>query len=223
MSEWEKEWSNKYLSTLLKVDSIKVHYENVVQKEFYEAADIKINRIRTDYYRSIGGVKQVVLYVKVTPLNGAIDQIEFTINPIKKIKQDDYEKFPDIYDRNKMRITENIFSDKPKTNGWIAKYNMENELAGMTVSEFNKIYNSNISIERVSKDDENLTRENLMPSVIFNDESNEAIAKDLLDLNFIPLLDYIEDKQFSYNEEHYPNAIILETELSPLLNLLNKN
>jgi hypothetical protein len=219
--DWNKEWSSKYLSTQLKVDSIKTHYEEVVRKEFYESADIKMNRLKTEYYRSIGGVKQVVLYVKVTPLNGVLDQIEFTINPIMKINQEDYDKFPDIYDRNKMRITENIFSDKPKTSGWIAKYSMENELAGKTTAEFNKIYNLNVLIESVSKDGENITRESLMPSVVFNDEGTEAIAKELLDLNFIEKINYINDKKSSYDLKHFPNATLFKTDLSALSKYLN--
>ncbi len=110
--------------------------------------------------------------------------------------------------------------------GWSTKPNDVHKLqAAAAVGQMGLIqaYESLFAIHDVHTAQILLTRENLMPSVIFNDESNEAIAKDLLDLNFIPLLDYIEDKQFSYNEEHYPNAIILETELSPLLNLLNKN
>ncbi|MFT5217127.1 MAG: hypothetical protein ACI83H_002261, partial [Glaciecola sp.] len=204
-----------------KVDSIKTHYVEIVQKEFYESADIKLTRLRTDYYRSIGGVEQVVMFIKVTPLNGPIDQIEFTINPIQKIKQDDYEKFPDIYNQNRMRITENVFSDKPKTNGWVANYNMENELAGMNVSKFYQIYNLNVSIESVSKNGKNITRESLMPSVVYNDEGIEMIAKELLDLNFIEKLDYINDKKSSYNKKHFPDANLFYTELSPLLNFIN--
>jgi len=92
---WDKEWENKYGVYLKKADSTLNYWKKYLEdNSLNKYVKIELAQIDKEYYEYIGGIKEVNLGFRLTPLQGPIEQIRFNYGYKPKINGDNkyYEK-----------------------------------------------------------------------------------------------------------------------------------
>lgn len=183
------DWNKKYGNYQILVDSISNYWKE--KKEKYnldQYAKIELAKVETEHY-SFGGISDVSLGFKLTPLKGKVDQIIFVFSIKPKIK--------DNYDYDKSRATLTQPFSKPTIKYWKANYNMKNELGNKTLESILRDYDILIEIEKIRFNGENISKIDI-PFEIENyweyDFYKERIIKKYIDKSYIEDYKYINNQ-----------------------------
>jgi len=148
---WEKEWTAKFAFYLPKADSALNYWHKYLQEHsLNKYATIELSQISKEYYEYIGGVKEVHLGFKLTPLQGTIEQIRFNYGYKAKINGDNK-----YYERHSC-ISTSPFS-LPTIRFWEVGYSDRDIFAGNSVETFLRDYNLYIEITSIRKDGINIS------------------------------------------------------------------
>lgn len=196
--KWEKEWEKDFGIYTTKADSILNYWKKYLEENSLDKyVKVELAKIDKEYYSYIGELKEVNLGFRLTPLQGAIQQIRFNYGYKAKISGDSkyYEK------RN--CISTSPFSS-PTIRYWEVSYSDRDKFAGKNVETFLRDYNMYIEVTQIRKDGVNISTddfgipeevtqclevENEYPSLF--EMYKEDIIKNLIDKNYLRKWEYI--------------------------------
>ncbi|HNX06011.1 MAG TPA: hypothetical protein PKL96_00355 [Bacteroidales bacterium] len=206
--KWEKEWEKDYGVYLPKADSTLKYWKNFMEENsLNKYVKIELAQINKKYYDYIGELKEVNLGFKLTPLQGAIEQICFNYGYIAKINDD-----TKYYERNNC-ISTTPFSS-PTIRYWEVSYTDKDNFAGKNVETFLRDYNLYIEITSIRKNGENLTTEDYnIPKEVTECLENETeypalfefykddLIKNLIKKDYIGKWEFIDKKANEIREK----------------------
>lgn len=147
---WEKEWENDFGIYSTQADSIIDYWRKFLEENsLNQYVNIELATIDKNYYSYIGELKDVNLGFRLTPLQGAIEQIQFNYGYKAKIDGDN--SFEKHY-----CISTSPFSS-PTVRYWEVRYSDKDIFAGKTVETFLRDYDLEIEITKLRKDGENMS------------------------------------------------------------------
>lgn len=187
----KKEWNEKYGIYEQKVDSISDYWKKYKEENSLEQyAKVELATIDKEYYSYSGGIRNVNLGFRLTPLKGKIDQIRFGYRIEAKInekdKEDTYSSIYSSLDKS-WCLTTSPFS-KPVVRYWEASYSNEKILKSKTLETFNRDYNIYIEVDEIRKDGVNMSNDDLnIPKSVTNhwEYENKEYLEDLYVDNII--------------------------------------
>lgn len=181
----EKEWNEKHGIYEQKVDSISNYWKKYKEENSLEQyVKVELARIDKKYYSYSGGIRNVNLGFRLTPLKGKIDQIRFGYKIEAKINEKDEEdRYSSIYSAldKSWCLTTSPFS-KPVVRYWEADYTNEKILKSKTLETFNRDYNIYIEVDEIRKDGVNMGNDDLnIPKSVTNhwEYENKEYLEDL--------------------------------------------
>lgn len=187
----EKEWNEKYGIYEQKVDSISNYWKKYKEENSLEQyVKVELAKIDKEYYSYSGGIRNVNLGFRLTPLKGKIDQIRFGYKIEAKINEKDEEdRYSSIYSAldKSWCLTTSPFT-KPVVRYWEASYSNEKILKSKTLETFNRDYNIYIEVDEIRKDGVNMSNDDLnIPESVTNhwEYENKEYLKDLYVDNII--------------------------------------
>lgn len=193
------EWNNKYANYSAKADSI-INYWKQLKKEnsLDQYVEIEVVNISTNYY-SFGGVDNVHIGFRLTPLKETIEQLRFGYSIEPKINQDESSSvYSSILDKS-WCLSTSPFS-KTVVKYWEVGYSNERKLSGETTETLLRDYNINIEIDKVRIKGKNLSADDIkIPHSIgmYLDYGGsyyiDDIIQEYIDNNYIPEYRYITD------------------------------
>ncbi|MDO6518593.1 hypothetical protein [Zobellia uliginosa] len=160
----EKEWNEKYGGYEVKVDSISNYWKKYKEENALEQyVNIELARIDKEYYSYSGGIKDVNLGFRLTPLKGKIDQLRFTYRIEAKInKKEDNDLYTSLnLTLDKSRCLSTSPFSKPVIRYWKASYSDEKILKNKTLETFNRDYNIYVEIDQIRIDGKNKSNDDL--------------------------------------------------------------
>lgn len=141
---WEEEFG--YIDT--KIDSIlSFYFDNPIDLSKY--VKVELSKVDTEYYRSIGGISEVDLGFKLTPLKGTIQQLIFSFTYTPKIGGRTYS--------HRYRTTEPF--SRSVVRYWEVGYSERNLLGGETPYTIKRDYDVSIEVEKIRYKNENISKE----------------------------------------------------------------
>jgi hypothetical protein len=142
--KWEEEFG--FIDT--KIDSVlSFYFDNPIDLSKY--VKVELSKVDTEYYRSIGGISEVDLGFKLTPLKGTIQQLIFSFTYTPKIGGKTYS--------HRYRTTEPI--SRSVVRYWEVDYSERSLLGGRTPYTIKRDYDVSIEIEKIRYRNENLSKE----------------------------------------------------------------
>ena len=177
--QWEKEWKKEYGIYLPKTDSTLKYWKKYLQENsLNKYVTVELAQIDKDYYEYLGTLKEVNLGFRLTPLQGAIEQLRFNYGYKAKING------------NKYFETHNCISTSPFSSPtirfWEVGYGDRENFSGKSVETFLRDYNLQIEITSIRKDGVNISTEDFnIPEEISDYFTNE---------NDTLMRDYYKDK-----------------------------
>lgn len=148
--KWEKEWEKDFGIYSTKADSTLNHWKKFLEENSLDKyVKVELAVIDKDYYDYIGGLKDVNLGFRLTPLQGSIEQIRFNYGYKAKINGDKY------FERHNC-ISTSPFS-VPTIRYWEVGYSDKDDFAGKTVETFLRDYNLQIEVTKIRKDGVNIS------------------------------------------------------------------
>lgn len=204
----KKEWMEKYGILQQKVDSISNYWKKYRDENSLEQfVKIELVKINKEYYSYIGGIKNVNLGFRLTPLKGQVDQLRFGYRLEAKIneKEDEsvYESLYSSLDKSWCLTTTPFSSSLVRY--WEASYSNEKILESKTIEELFRDYNLYIEVDEIRKEGKNRSNDDLkIPESVKNHwryENKEYlkdlyvkdILKDLLNIEYLPEYEYIDE------------------------------
>lgn len=198
---WEKEWTNKFAVYLSKADSSLNYWRSYLDEHSLNRyVNIELAQINKEYYEYIGGIKDVQLGFRLTPLQGTIEQIEFTYGYKAKINGDNK-----YYSKHSCISTSPFISSSIRF--WEVGYADKEIFTGKNVESFLRDYNLYIEITSIRKDGTNMSTDDVsVPKEIlecFENEkdypalyeySKEKLIKNLINKNFLTKWEYRNKK-----------------------------
>lgn len=198
-------YNSLYKEVNKKIDSlVDSYYSNKIKLEDY--VKVEVGDIDTDYYSYSGGISDVSIGFRLTPLKGGIQQILFKHTYSPKIGGKEYvsrHRSTRPFSRSVLRY-------------WEVGYSERNILGGETVNTLKRDFNSKIEILKIRYKNENFSNDELdIPFEVRmrrkyseggdEDEGkvltkNEKIAEDLLNGSMVE----------SYNEEIAENLLEMD-------------
>jgi len=106
---------------------------------------IELANISKEYYDYIGELKEVNLGFRMTPLQGAVQQIRFDYGYKAKIHGDD-----NYYEKHRFIETDPLNS--PRIGYWEVDYSDNDKFAGKNVETYLRDYNVYIEVVEIRKD-----------------------------------------------------------------------
>ncbi len=201
-----EQWQEKYGKYSIKVDSISNYWKKYKEENSLDQyVKVELVAIDKEYYSYAGGIKNVNLGIKLTPLKGEIDQISFGYSIEAKLDEAKEKSiYSSIYsglDKSWCRMS-SPFS-KPVVRYWEANYTNEKILETRTVQTFLRDYNIYFEVDDIRKDGVNISNDDLgIPESVENHwlHENEEylkdlyvddIIKDILKVEYIPKYEFI--------------------------------
>ena len=159
--KWEQEWESEYGVYLPKADSVLNYWKKYLEENSLDKyVSIELARIDKEYYTYAGGLKEVNLGFKLTPLQGTIEQIRFNYGYKPKISGDSK------YYAKKNCISTSPFSS-PTIRYWEVSYSDRDNFAGKTVETFLRDYNLHIEVTQIRKDGINISTDDFdVPEIV---------------------------------------------------------
>jgi len=203
------QWQDKYGIYLTKVDSISDYWKKYKEENSLDQY-VKIDLVEIDkeYYSYAGGIKNVNLGIKLTPLKGKIDQMRFGYSIEAKLDEDKEKSiYSSIYsglDKSWCRMS-SPFS-QPVVRYWEANYTNEKILEDRTVQTFLRDYNIYFEVDEIRKDGVNISNDDLgIPECVENhwryeneeylkDLYVDDIIKDILHVEYVPKYEFLSDE-----------------------------
>lgn len=148
--KWEKEWKKEYGVYLPKVDSTLKYWKKYLQENsLNKYVNVELAQIDKDYYEYAGGLKEVNLGFRLTPLQGAIEQLRFNYGYKAKINGDKY------FEKHNCILTSPFSS--PTIKYWEVSYSDRDNFSEKSVETFLRDYNLQIEITNIRKDGVNIS------------------------------------------------------------------
>lgn len=206
--EWEKEWKSEYGFYLPKADSILNYWKEYLEENsLNKYVNIELATIDKEYYSYIGGIKNVYLGFRLNPLQGTIEQIQFT-----------YGFQPKIYDGEKNYIKNRCYSTTPFSfpvvRFWEVDYSNEDIFANYSEESFLRDYNLFIEITKIRKDGKNISIDDLnVPEIVsvcieykkdyplLFEFYKEDMIKALINKDYQSKMDYLNKKSSEVKEQ----------------------
>jgi hypothetical protein len=203
----KKEWAEKYGKLLTRVDSISNYWKKYKEENSLDQyVKIELVEIDKEYYTYIGGIRDINLGFRLTPLKGAVDQLRFgyRIEP-KLYEEKDNDPIYTAWD-NSWCLTTTPFSS-PVVRFWEVGYSNKNALEQKTIETFKRDYNIFIDVDQLRKDGINLKADDLkIPESIkkhwryekqqyLEDLYADEVAKELLNEEYMPEYEYLSDQK----------------------------
>lgn len=199
LEKWDDEWQKEYGIYSIKADSALNYWKKFLEENTLDKfVKIELAKIDKKYYSYIGELDEVNLGFRLTPLQGAIEQIRFNYGYMPKINGDKY------YDKHNC-ISTFPFSS-PTVRYWAVGYSEKNDFAGKTVETFLRDYNLHIEITSIRKDGVNISIDDFnIPEVVsdyfaygdelfMQDYYKEKIIKDLIFEDYLNKWEYSSRK-----------------------------
>ena len=209
---FKPKYESKYGRLKEKIDSLyESYYINPIKLEDY--VKVELGDVDTEYYYS-GGISDVSLGFKLTPLKGTIQQIVFQYKYKPKIGGKEY--------THRCRRTK-PFSRRVGSY-WEVDYSERNILGGETPSTIKRDYDFDIKILKIRYNNENLSNDDMdIPFEIrmrkkYTEEGDQSMVeyytKDISE-------EYLNQKYISYKEFLEPKKDSVIKSLTPKYNTIN--
>ena len=188
---WDKEWANKYGIYGPKGDSVLNYWHKfIAENSLNKYVRIELVQIDKKYYEYIGGIKEVNLGFRLTPLQGPIEQIQFNYGYKPKINGDSK-----IYDKH------NCISTTPFSSSiirlWEVGYSDKDNFASENIETFSRDYNLYIEITSIRKDGKNIsTNDFSVPKTVSNCFENEKNYPELFEIYKDELIKELINKDY---------------------------
>lgn len=163
--EWTKAYESMYPDYSNQIDSIMAYWRKYKEQYNMDSlVDIEFDGLRKEYYYS-GGIRNVYLGFKITPLKGTVDQLIFRYKMKLKVNSDRGNSLYGLYDSHRCAATSPIATSK--TLYWEADYSDENALKGKSSSDVKRDYYFMIELVNIRVNGENYEDKlNLIPSPV---------------------------------------------------------
>lgn len=193
------EWNEKYGSYDHKLDSLKKYWQKYIDENSLTSyVNIEFNHINKEYYSYSGGVKDVNLALKLTPLKGPIQQISFTYKIKSKLSSDESESiYSSIFNDNRGSCILTSPFSSPALRYWGVNYTLEKMLKHVTTEEFKRDYNITFEVSKIRVNNKNISKDDLLvPKVMerylkYPTLYKEDVIKYFLDQDYISYSDYV--------------------------------
>lgn len=148
--KWEKEWEKDFGVYSTKADSTINYWKKyLAENSLDKYVKVELAKIDKEYYDYIGGIKEVNLGFRLTPLQGTIEQIRFNYGYKAKINGDKY------FEKH------NCISTSPFSTQiiryWEVGYSDKDNFSGESVETFFRDYNLQIEITSIRKNGLNIS------------------------------------------------------------------
>lgn len=151
--KWTKEWEKDFSSYSTKADSAINYWKKyLAENSLNKYLKIELADIRKEYYDYIGELKEVNLGFRMTPLQGAIQQIRFDYGYKAKIHGDSK-----YYEKHGCIDTDPLYSSR--IGYWEVNYSDKNKFAGKNVETFLRDYYMYIEVTQIRKDGVNISKD----------------------------------------------------------------
>lgn len=170
--EWTKAYESMYPDYSKQIDSIMTYWRKYKEQYNMDSlVNIEFDGLRKEYYYS-GGVRNVYLGFKITPLKGTVDQLIFRYRMKLKVNSNSGNSLYGLYDSHRCAATSPITTSK--TLYWEADYSDENALKGRSSSDVKRDYDFRIELVNIRVNGENYEDKlNLIPSPVRDALSSE--------------------------------------------------
>lgn len=149
--KWEKEWEKDFGIYSTKADSTINYWKKyLLENSLDKYVKIELANISKEYYDYIGELKEVNLGFRMTPLQGAVQQIRFDYGYKAKIHGDDK-----YYEKHRCIETDPLNSSR--IGYWEVGYSDKDKFAGKNVESFLRDYNVYIEVVEIRKDGVNMS------------------------------------------------------------------
>jgi hypothetical protein len=149
--KWEKEWEKEFGIYSTKADSTIIYWKKyLAENSLDKYVKIELANINKEYYDYIGELKEVNLGFRMTPLQGAVQQIRFDYGYKAKIHGDDK-----YYEKHRCIETDPLNSSR--IGYWEVSYSDKDKFAGKNVETFLRDYNMYIEVVEIRKDGVNMS------------------------------------------------------------------
>ncbi len=209
IQKYADDWQKIYGPLALKVDSVSDYWKKYkTENSLDNYVKIELVEIKKNYYEYIGGIENIYLGFKLTPLKGNIEQIRFGYRIQAKIyESNEYDEYSKLLSRLNYSwcIKSDPFS-KPTVGYWEADYKNEEILESENLQSFIRDYNLFIEVDEIRKDGQNFSSDDLnIPESVesyWEYEKDEflkqyyirEIVKSILNIEYMTESEYIGQK-----------------------------
>jgi hypothetical protein len=206
--KWKTEWKSEYGQYMTKADSVLNYWKQyLAENSLDKYVKVELAQIDKEYYNYIGGLKEVNLGFRLTPMQGTIEQIRFNYGYKAKINGDSkyYEKH-------------NCISTSPFSSStvryWEVSYSDRDNFAGRNVETFLRDYNLYIEITNIRKDGVNISTDDFnIPKVVsdyfdygenddfMRDYYKEEVIKELINKDYLLEWEFLSEKADELEEK----------------------
>ena len=165
--EWKKAYESMYPDYSKQVDSVMTYWRKYKERYNMDSlVNIEFDGLRKEYYYS-GGVRNVYLGFKITPLKGTVDQLIFRYKMKLKVNSNSGNSLYGLYDSHRCVASSPIATSR--TMYWEVDYSDENALKGKTSSDVKRDYDFRVELVNIRVNGENYEDKlNLIPSPVRN-------------------------------------------------------
>lgn len=205
---FEADWETKYEPTTKRIDSTISYWRDfIIENSLEQYVKIELVSIDKEYYRYTGGISDVNLGFKLTPLKGKLDQVIFSYELEAKINESEKNPYS-LFDLelNRSRCLMSRPFSKPVTKYWEAGYSDREILESRSKESLLRDYNLNLRVDEVRIGGENLDKDSFgVPESIktywkyseyptLSESYKVDIARELLEVDYISLGKYKSQK-----------------------------
>lgn len=149
--KWDNEWQIEFGKYLSEADSTINYWKKyLAENSLNKYVKIELADISKEYYDYIGELKDVNLGFRMTPLQGAVQQIRFDYGYKAKIHDDDK-----YYEKHRCIETDPLSSSR--IGYWEVSFADRDKFAGKNVETFLRDYNVFIEVVEIRKDGVNMS------------------------------------------------------------------
>jgi hypothetical protein len=205
---WEKEWEKDFGVYTTKADSTLNYWKKYLSENSLDKyVKIELANIRKEYYDYIGGLKEVNLGFRMTPLQGTVEQIRFNYGYKAKIHGDN-----NYYEKHKCIETDPLYSSR--IGYWEVGYSDKDKFSGKNVETFLRDYNMYIEVTQIRKDGVNISIDDVgVPEEVSKclevekdyptlfELYKEDVVKKIINKNYLGKWEYINKKADEIREK----------------------
>lgn len=195
------EWTEKFGNYQSKLDSISDYWTKyLAENSLNSYVNIEFDHLYKEYYSYNRDVSNVYFALKLTPLQGTIQQISFTYKVKSKLKSDERESiYSSIFDDNRGScITTSPFS-KAVVRNWEVGYALEKTLKYMSSNEFKRDYDITFEVTKIRVNNTNISEDDLLIPEVVKDYLRYPYLYDDDVIKQLINKDYISEWEFYLN------------------------
>ena len=192
-------WNEKYGSYEHKLDSLKKYWRKYIdENSLISYVNIEFDHINKEYYSYSGGVKDVNLALKLTPLKGTIQQMSFIYKIKSKLRSDESESiFSSTFNDNRGSCILTSPFSSPTVRYWGVNYTLEKKLKHITTADFKRDYDITFEVSKIRVNNKNISEDDLLVPKVMKDYLKYPILyeddaiKYFLNPDYVSYQDYI--------------------------------